>query len=353
MKNFKKYLAIIILLSILILPTQVFAAWWNPLTWNWNVFNIFKIFKKPVQTQTAEEKTNLKEDDYKKDNIKNDILSNIIYPNGGEVLEIGKTYKIKWGTEGYSKNSKVSIWLVSDEIKKIKSNKEREYYESFIASTKNTGTYDWTISSKMDILVNFAEVGELTQNPLYKNHKIKILIEEGSNEKIYLSKDYFRIASTHKECTPSWRCSSWGPCTNNYQSRRCVDDKNCGLALNMPSIYQECEQANYTNAFIKVISPNGGEKFVLKKQTYPEDRVRTEVKVSWESKEIRKDAWGVLYLISQDRTYSRDILNNGFYDDYFYGESPPGKYKVKVTINGDDGKQYSDESDGYFDIVSE
>lgn len=40
MKQLKFYV-IIILLSILIIPSVALAAWWNPFSWNWNIFDIF------------------------------------------------------------------------------------------------------------------------------------------------------------------------------------------------------------------------------------------------------------------------------------------------------------------------
>ena len=42
MKQFKTYVAIILLMSVLIVPSIALAAWWNPLTWNWNIFDIFE-----------------------------------------------------------------------------------------------------------------------------------------------------------------------------------------------------------------------------------------------------------------------------------------------------------------------
>jgi hypothetical protein len=40
MKNFKAFL-IILLLIVLIVPSVALAAWWNPFTWNWNIFDWF------------------------------------------------------------------------------------------------------------------------------------------------------------------------------------------------------------------------------------------------------------------------------------------------------------------------
>lgn len=44
MKQFKPYVIIILLLTILVVPVFVYASWWNPFSWHWD--NIFKIFSK-------------------------------------------------------------------------------------------------------------------------------------------------------------------------------------------------------------------------------------------------------------------------------------------------------------------
>lgn len=64
--NFKKYL-IITLLTITFLPTFVFAAWWNPFSWNiWQ--KIGYIFNKQETTQVQQEK---KLEEVKVDQINN------------------------------------------------------------------------------------------------------------------------------------------------------------------------------------------------------------------------------------------------------------------------------------------
>ena len=233
MKSFKNYLAIIILLSILILPTLVFASWWNPFTWNWSILNIFK---KATYTQTINEKISPNESNAKKNNIninpkkdiknQSGILSKIIFPNGGEVLEIGKTYQIKWKTGEYPKDSEVRIsWI------------NRNGRGDGLAVVTNTGIYDWEISSKMDMLNNVLKqsmAGKVTD----EDFKIKIFVDGGGPGKVYISENYFKV----KGCVSLWKCSSWNSCgIDGTQNRNCIDNNDCGLKTNTPSFSQKCK----------------------------------------------------------------------------------------------------------------
>jgi len=58
MKQLKTYVVVILLLTILIIPSVALAAWWNPFTWNiWNNFlNIFS--KQNTSTQNNSDKSN-------------------------------------------------------------------------------------------------------------------------------------------------------------------------------------------------------------------------------------------------------------------------------------------------------
>jgi len=53
MKNNYKFL-IIVLLSIFIIPQVAMASWWNPFSWNWNIFDWFS--RPQAQTQQEQEK---------------------------------------------------------------------------------------------------------------------------------------------------------------------------------------------------------------------------------------------------------------------------------------------------------
>jgi len=54
MKQFKAY-AVIILLTVLIIPSVAFASWWNPLSWH--IWDIFNIFSKPQTSLVQQNQT--------------------------------------------------------------------------------------------------------------------------------------------------------------------------------------------------------------------------------------------------------------------------------------------------------
>ncbi|MDO8618425.1 MAG: hypothetical protein Q7R49_00610 [Candidatus Daviesbacteria bacterium] len=58
-------------------------------------------------------------------------------PNGGETWELGKTYEIKWKTEGYDSNADVALVLYEN-------SSSLPVYNTF-KYVKNTGDYKWTL----------------------------------------------------------------------------------------------------------------------------------------------------------------------------------------------------------------
>jgi len=45
---------------------------------------------------------------------------------------------------------------------------------------------------------------------------------------------------TNLTCIEDWQCGSWSICSNNLQTRTCVDANRCGTILNKPSLTQSC-----------------------------------------------------------------------------------------------------------------
>ncbi|MEK6861274.1 MAG: S8 family serine peptidase [Nanoarchaeota archaeon] len=43
-------------------------------------------------------------------------------------------------------------------------------------------------------------------------------------------------------CTPEWSCDEWSECTDNIQTRNCIDLNNCGTFENKPSEERFCEE---------------------------------------------------------------------------------------------------------------
>lgn len=64
---------------------------------------------------------------------------NITSPNGGETWQIGQTYPINWTTTGYSADTmmQISLWDT------------RYGYDTVIAKTANTGSYNFTVPSSL------------------------------------------------------------------------------------------------------------------------------------------------------------------------------------------------------------
>jgi len=42
------------------------------------------------------------------------------------------------------------------------------------------------------------------------------------------------------QCIPNWECNAWGTCTNNIQTRTCVDSNDCGIVSGKPITTQSC-----------------------------------------------------------------------------------------------------------------
>lgn len=90
----------------------------------------------------------------------------LVSPNGGEKLEAGKTYTIKWNAKNYPANASVGIVLVDERY-----DPNFGQGEMFIANTPNTGSYDWTAPP---ILEDYILNGSL--------YKIKVYINGGGVE---------------------------------------------------------------------------------------------------------------------------------------------------------------------------
>ena len=109
MKQFKPNVVIILLLTVLIVPSFVYASWWNPFTWNWNIFNLFL----KSQTNTVQQIKNTNQNQAKNEttpvvassanNNPNNAYIKVISPNGGEQWTYGNKYTIKWESSGVDK----------------------------------------------------------------------------------------------------------------------------------------------------------------------------------------------------------------------------------------------------------
>lgn len=128
MKNIKVY--IIILLFVLIIPSIVYATWWNPFSWHiWDIFNIFS------KSQTGEVQQN-QDQNATPQTPTIQTTDGISSPAYNDVWQIGKTYSVKWNSSIF--NDKVSVSLVNKDNNKVCN----------FNGVANTGTYAFTVPAK-------------------------------------------------------------------------------------------------------------------------------------------------------------------------------------------------------------
>ena len=75
-----------------------------------------------------------------------DASITVLSPNGGEILELGKTYRIRWSTNGYPNTANVQLGLYDTRY----STEGGAYPEITIANQPNWGFYDWAIPSNLN-----------------------------------------------------------------------------------------------------------------------------------------------------------------------------------------------------------
>lgn len=102
----------------------------------------------------------------------------VLYPNGGEQWEIGKTYTIKWDAWNYPPDAKVRILLTGDPV-----GGRCDFPPS--RNLPNTGSYEWTIPDHPRCPIGL----------LGYKHKVRILIRDKNSKDLGRgeSEDYFRI----------------------------------------------------------------------------------------------------------------------------------------------------------------
>ena len=107
----------------------------------------------------------------------------VVSPNGGETLQGGKSYTIKWKTKGISKKEKVSILLeVADDDRGI----------SIATSTTNSGVYKWKVpgnvsGSNFKVAVTLKSVWDKSDEFFSITQKTKITVISPNGGENYLS----------------------------------------------------------------------------------------------------------------------------------------------------------------------
>ncbi|MFA6947171.1 MAG: Ser-Thr-rich GPI-anchored membrane family protein, partial [Pedobacter sp.] len=308
----------------------------------------------------------------------------ILSPNGGEKLEVGKTYNINWNSTGVSNISILLTWYTSGGIN-----------SSGIAElSNNPGTYAWTVPS--------------TINP-GSNYKIRLYNKGGINNIIDDSDNYFSIVNATttsfdsdssidyvkypyttitREKYPDLFIAGYGKGSyaGNYSSSRYIYGQQPNplnpIITSDPydTYYDHCYNENQLNeayiqadgklgahgfplidtafkcvngalversqAAITVISPNGGEQWAF----------GDTVKIAWKRNWMPDQANGLVTVAIKKGDSSPVTLAQGVADASGYSFTVSTSafihgydYKIVVTSNGY-GANLSDESDNYFSI---
>ena len=210
----------------------------------------------------------------------------VVYPNGGERLEVGETYTIKWNTSGYDSNTDVQIGIYDTRY----STEGGTYPENTIVfSTKNTGSYTWTIPNNLSV--------DYDQNS--PNHKIKVYIRGESPIGDESDNPFYLISSTATtvSCTDSDNGSyfikgttmsrSFGEEASdfcwNYQANNgiCTGKNGCVLTEHSCNTDGSIKEERYScpngcregtcvtqpEAFLTITSPSNGDD-LIKGKTY-------------------------------------------------------------------------------------
>ena len=127
----------------------------------------------------------------------------VLSPNGGEVIQVGNKYTIKWNTTGFSSSDDVEISLKNDSISCAPFIVGCQD-QFFIASTKNTGSYVWDTNLKM----SGASTGHNSIS-VYKgnNFKINTYISSTNNPSLSVSdySDKVFTINVKKEISTNWK----------------------------------------------------------------------------------------------------------------------------------------------------
>jgi peptidoglycan hydrolase-like protein with peptidoglycan-binding domain len=304
----------------------------------------------------------------------------ILYPNGGENWVVGNINQIRWSTTGFSSSTPVQIGL-----RDTRYNPNLGEGEAIIINTINSGSYSWTIPTK---------IGSMTLGA-GNVYQIVIYIEGGGPGKNDLSDNYFSIISSSTTCTDSdggedfyekgtitglihgdgittlidscWPHNFYGDGYDYVLEYSCLLDSSDGKTYisntNQKCLYGCVDGACKTsNASIRMFYPNGGEKLTKGERgeiRFCGDNFSTTGPGGLSHIYLLKGA-SVYGLIYRDNTSGIGGCPGG--DIYYWtiGQLADGAtvpvgddYKIKVDFVTQSGIVYATgESNNYFSIVS-
>ena len=275
----------------------------------------------------------------------------VLSPNGGETLEVGKTYNIKWAASG----------IIADTIR-LELTSTTFYRKKIADVSPSAGVYSWTITPDFYLSPN-------------EKNRITVICYSCSPMFNDTSDNYFSIVEPTPTCTDSdggrnyflrgvinGICYDCSPTVVGGNSDHCVDSNNlrefyCTDSYGWIREVVNCPYGCSDGACkpgITVLSPNGGETWVMD-QTYT---------ISWKhnlagSLEAQIDLLkgGIYYgAITNGRLLNAQNLTSY---SWRVGEMKGGvgvgsDYQVKISYydSNTGALQLTDSSDNYFTITS-
>ena len=284
-------------------------------------------------------------------------LVKVTSPNGGENWIAGSSQKITWDATGIT-NVKIEYTL-NNGIS----------WNTIIASTPSTGFYNWsqvpnTLSTNCKIKISDSQDGSPSDDSdlffsIQPAPDIKVLSPNGGetyqsgtsqeirwtsenveNVKIEYSTNAGALWNTIVSSTPSIGSYVWSliPNVNSYQCRIRISDALNGSPYDVSD--NNFTISNQTVKSIKVITPNGGEKW-REKQTKS---------ITWTSSGI--DLVDLSFSIDGERTWNvivNNLQSTGLYD--WTIPAAINSTQCKIRISDSSQSSISDESDANFSIL--
>lgn len=97
--------------------------------------------------------------------------------------------------------------------------------------TGKTATFTNGKASELNLVVNE-----------YVNKNKKINEQVTSTPSASTGWSITQTSTSNKSCTSSWYCSDWSSCSDDFQTRKCVDINYCAIPTSKPVLTQDCDK---------------------------------------------------------------------------------------------------------------